>query len=249
MVFGATKIIPDNNTLNIVEMEESRLYQRQSQGLIKSIIFGNVANTIQRRFSESKESRYETNRKNNESTDSDDGDDDADENEEDDIFEVEREVNLSSNLLTMLGINHENDKSDNKSYSSYYANEAWKPPSKHGLSNSSPIISNRFYPVRSDSRASINYSDTGRRSMTNLQMPSESKYKDDEEEEEDDDDDDYDYDADEDIDYDNYQLPSTVAMSASLMKALGMDISNVDTTSDWKPPEFTGIGNSERIIK
>ena len=63
----------------------------------------------------------------------------------------------------------------------------------------------------------------------------------------DEDDDDYEDDDESDsFDYDdenagNDGLPSGIAMSANLMKALGLDTSEVDTTTDWKPPSVSGF--------
>ena len=110
----------------------------------------------------------------------------------------------------------------------------WKPPSKSGLENS-----NRIIPIKSvpGNEFKIQFADKKSNNDEN---------DDDDDEEEDDDDDDW-SDEEEDED-DDIQIPSIV-MSANLMKALGMDISGIDTTTDWKPPAFTGVANSERIIK
>ena len=43
--FNKSQIIPENNTLNLVELEESRLYKRRGNNLIKSVIIGNT-NTL-----------------------------------------------------------------------------------------------------------------------------------------------------------------------------------------------------------
>eukprot|EP01042_Synura_sphagnicola_P001457 gene1457-1672_t len=68
---------------------------------------------------------------------------------------------------------------------------------------------------------------------------------------EDDDDDDDDMDEMEDEDEDGYfdsQLKNST-MSYSLMKSLGMDVSEDDEVkTDWKPPSFTGVTNSSRIF-
>jgi hypothetical protein len=69
--------------------------------------------------------------------------------------------------------------------------------------------------------------------------------EDDDDEDEDDDDDD---DEEEEEDGDGDGIPK-IAMSANLMKALGMDTSGVDTATDWKPPERPGIDANPDSLK
>ena len=78
-----------------------------------------------------------------------------------------------------------------------------------------------------------------------------------EEEEEEDDDDDDEYDSywnnnDEDGGDSeltgNFFIPG-IAMSSNLMSALGLDSSEVDVKTDWKPPSRAGLDNSDAIVK
>jgi hypothetical protein len=69
------------------------------------------------------------------------------------------------------------------------------------------------------------------------------------------DDSDYDYDDDDDDDdddggaFDEDGNPrGGIVMSANLMRALGMDTSHIDTETDWKPPERSGLEHSDAIF-
>eukprot|EP00981_Chlorochromonas_danica_P000433 scaffold96_cov167-Ochromonas_danica.AAC.40 len=99
----------------------------------------------------------------------------------------------------------------------------WRPPEKAGLKNSVPIVSNSPQRVKPE--------------------------EDEEEEEEDDDEDDDDNDGDilDDNGYDKNFVPSG-GMSLGLMRALGLDTSNVEVKTDWKPPSHSGLNNSSRTV-
>ena len=226
----STQIIPPNNTLNLIEFAESRLYQRKQQGVIKSVIL----------------TKFQPVFSNNDNNSDDDDDEDV-------FYDVDRPVNLSQNLLMALGIQVDNTTKK--------MDIDWKPPSQYGLNNSARIIPSRIIPIRSNSAASIAFSDSGpgdrrrndsyNESKSNYDRDDEGKNNEDDEEEDDDDEDDDDDDDDwgYDDDDEDTEIRGSVAMSASLMKALGMDISGVDVSTDWKPPDFTGLHNSDRIIK
>ena len=68
--------------------------------------------------------------------------------------------------------------------------------------------------------------------------------EDSDEEESDDDDDD----EDEDEDAISNRILKTSNMSVSLMKALGMDVSDKEVKTDWKPPTHAGMTNSKRLV-
>ena len=68
--------------------------------------------------------------------------------------------------------------------------------------------------------------------------------EDSDEEESDDDDDD----EDEDEDAISNRILKTSNMSVSLMKALGMDVSDKEVKTDWKPPTQAGMTNSKRLV-
>jgi hypothetical protein len=69
----------------------------------------------------------------------------------------------------------------------------------------------------------------------------------DEDYDDDDEDDDEDYYYNDNDDENDSQVP-VIAMSANLMKALGLDTSEIDTDTDWKPPARSGLDNSAPII-
>ena len=68
-----------------------------------------------------------------------------------------------------------------------------------------------------------------------------------EEDEEDEDEDEEEEEEEEDLDEESSLKGMT--MSANLMAALGMDTSNVDTKTDWTPPQRAGLDNSRAIIE
>ena len=77
-------------------------------------------------------------------------------------------------------------------------------------------------------------------------------YDDDDDEEEDEDEEYDEEDEDDDDDEGNFDFEERpVAMSASLMRALGMEVPDEEESlvSDWKPPEKAGLEFSERIIQ
>jgi len=80
----------------------------------------------------------------------------------------------------------------------------------------------------------------------------EDKLEEDEEEDEDEDDDGSDEGQDEEGDgYDDENLGNLVGgnMSVSLMQALGLDTAGRNVETDWKPPTFSGVANSDRLIR
>ncbi len=72
--------------------------------------------------------------------------------------------------------------------------------------------------------------------MTNEYSYSGDEYSDDSDEE---DDEDNNY-------YDNIILAN---MDPNLAKLLGIEVNENDYKTDWKPPSFSGLNNSERILK
>ena len=231
---NSSRLIPENNSLNLMEFEESRLYKRQHSGLIKSVILSNAS-----------QSKAPTSR----TYDSDD---------DDYGFDEDRPVNMSHNLLVALGL-------EAASPNMKKLETDWKPPTRAGLDNSSRIISIKSSPGH---EVKIHYNDNNKSNTNsnnntsnhstskgqspndnNKQQYNENKQAQYEEDENEDDGEDDDWGYDDDDDEEGGGLDKSVVMSANLMKALGMDISGVDTTTDWKPPEFTGVANSERIIK
>jgi len=128
------------------------------------------------------------------------------------------------------------------------ATSDWKPPSRPGLNNSTPI-----FPTISSSTGN-NYQKASnatvpflRSSSAKYSSNSNSNYSNnDEDEEEDGEDEEEDDDEEEE---DNDAIPTRVAMSQSLMKALGLTVNDEkEMVTDWKPPDRAGLDNSRPLI-
>jgi len=128
--------------------------------------------------------------------------------------------NMSPNLLSLF------DKT-NGSVDFNAEVENWLKPAYHGLDNSMPIISARTAIIRSTTVA-----------------------EDDDEDDDDDDDSFFSYDIDDDEEYNEYKDDSrinNIAMSESLMLALGLDVSTKPKVeTNWKAPSVSGLEHSAR---
>eukprot|EP01035_Chromulina_nebulosa_P016974 gene16974-22470_t len=167
--------------------------------------------------------------------------------------EYEIKANLSDNLSQIM--NKKSNKSNNKKIE-------WTPPSVPGLQNSLPIFKNRYdmtapsknvsaveFKKSKDSDQVYNNVIANKIKQRNLDrnIPSEPKgvdrYRNDyqsfNEDEEDEDDDEQDYELD----------MSKLNMSANLMEALGLSTSNINKSTDWRPPTATGLTNSKPIVR
>ncbi len=128
--------------------------------------------------------------------------------------------NMSASLKKSLGLQvKEETKTD------------WKPPSRAGLQNSTPIlmggkvVSNMPSNLAPSNAFGENYEAT---------YEEDTEDEDEELEEREDDD-------------ENYQRSSAILanMSPNLMRVLGLSAPTIE--SDWKPPAFSGLGNSSPI--
>ena len=174
--------------------------------------------------------------------------------------DYEMPENISANLKRLFGYTG--------GAASNQAPTDWKPPSTYGLGNSAPIIppkksgnargyenTNNNDMFIAESKGTISTYGNGSYKGEFSAVKGESKsgakgeskgggYVNDDSDEDDGSDSDKDYEE----DFNNRVLKSS-NMSMSLMKALGMDVTDKEEVkTSWKPPTFTGVTNSTRIF-
>lgn len=172
--------------------------------------------------------------------------------------------NLSSNLRALFGL-ADNLHSDDSSM------QDWTPPSFAGLGNSEPIVninrrlaesksyddtrdilSNSYDEKAQDKYSRILNTDSSKSVPISPKYKAESKddigYKLEESDTEDDE-----LDSDDDTEMDNSDDGSDISfskmnMSTNLMKALGLGTDDIDDSTDWTPPAFSGVNNSSKLV-
>jgi hypothetical protein len=203
--------------------------------------------------------------KKNDVSEIEENDDEDDDGEEDEQKTEDREVYLSKNLVSTLELD------DSPSSLPAIPISPWRAPEAYGLRNSKRIIRvrNKYGELvevdpddhetsksrehkaevayqsiseKFNSESKLDKETLNLKSRNSESKVVESESKADDDDDDDDDDEEYDFNGDDDGAFPN------ITMSANLMKALGMDVSNVDTTTDWKPPTVTGLEHSAPIV-
>eukprot|EP00981_Chlorochromonas_danica_P000458 scaffold96_cov167-Ochromonas_danica.AAC.65 len=180
---------------------------------------------------------------NNQEDDDDEEDDDEEEEEEEE--EEGRDLlhtAMSPDLMRLLGLQP----------SDLAMSTDWKPPSRPGLDNSSPIIKSKQLSISDDetTHRQINNNQSGHITSATTDQSyrnagDEGNYEEEEDDEDDDDEDEEEDEEDEEeMDVSRFE---GVSMSAALRQALGLPPLNQET--DWRPPQESGLHNSAPIVR
>ena len=174
----------------------------------------------------------------------DDVDDEEDDEDDDDIFpagldntNVRDDIGLSPNLRILLGLE--------KGVVLPPIENNWMAPQFHGLQNSKPLVQKYKDPSNYQNAQPLKLVPIDSNDFMSNQLADNEREEEEDDEEDDDGDDDYDDNNYGEDDGDYNALPK-VQMSASLMKALGLETKELET--DWKPPITSGLDNSDRLI-
>jgi len=173
--------------------------------------------------------------------------------ENDDLRPYEFQASLSPNLLKLIGKSSSNNN-DSKPTD-------WIAPEESGLGNSSPIIKTKYNvaEAKSDGKPPVDFKrEVKAIDISKVPSPyseSKSEFKDGPNDKSNDDREygdkehsdtsseyESEYGGDDDDDFSNLHVSN---LSPNLMAALGMDTSNVKISTDWTPPETSGLQNDK----
>jgi hypothetical protein len=160
-------------------------------------------------------------------------DDDEDEDEDEGSFRSLETTPMSAELRRLLGLPAVANE-NNANVTNVVPVSDWKPPQSSGLSNSDPIIkTGKNIRPTAPSPVSVSFAP----SVTSSNVSQLDEDEDDDDDEEDDEDD------------DEGRSFDDVPMSADLRRLLGLAPLAETANTDWKPPQRSGLDNSDPIIK